>query len=137
MVKSQLEEDGLFAVDLKSTEWVQYSKDRTADVYPAYQLGWFPDYSDADNYLTPFFLTKNFLGNHFSDQQTEDLILQQAVETDPAARTQEIEDIQARVGELLSTVPLLQGAQVAVAGTGVDGVILDASFKFRFAPLTK
>ena len=137
MVKSQLEEDGLFEVDLKSTEWVQYSKDRTADVYPAYQMGWFPDYSDADNYLTPFFLTKNFLGNHFSDQQTEDLILQQAVETDPAARTQEIEDIQARVGELLSTVPLLQGAQVAVAGTGVDGVILDASFKFRFAPLTK
>ncbi|MET0781902.1 MAG: ABC transporter substrate-binding protein [Microbacterium sp.] len=137
LVKSQLEESGLFTVDLKSTEWVQYSKDRTSDVYPAYQLGWFPDYSDADNYLTPFFLTENFLGNHFSDQQTEDLILQQAVETDPEARTQEIEDIQARVGELLSTVPLLQGAQVAVAGTGVDGVILDASFKFRFAPLTK
>ncbi|SFR87785.1 peptide/nickel transport system substrate-binding protein [Microbacterium sp. cf046] len=137
LVKSQLEESGLFTVDLKSTEWVQYSKDRTSDVYPAYQLGWFPDYSDADNYLTPFFLTDNFLGNHFSDQQTEDLILQQAVEPDPAARTQEIEDIQARVGELLSTVPLLQGAQVAVAGTDVDGVILDASFKFRFAPLTK
>jgi peptide/nickel transport system substrate-binding protein len=137
MVKSQLEQDGLFEVDLKSTEWVQYSKDRTADVYPAYQLGWFPDYSDADNYLTPFFLENNFLGNHFSDQQTEDLILAQAVETDPAKRTQQIEDIQTRVGELLSTVPLLQGAQVAVAGTDVEGVILDASFKFRFAPLTK
>jgi peptide/nickel transport system substrate-binding protein len=37
----------------------------------------------------------------------------------------------------LSTVPLLQGAQVAVAGADVDGVNLDASFKFRFAPLTK
>jgi len=137
LVKSQLEESGLFTVDLKSTEWVQYSKDRTSDVYPAYQLGWFPDYSDADNYLTPFFLTENFLGNHFSDQQTEDLILQQAVETDPAKRTEEIENIQGRVAELLSTVPLLQGAQVAVAGTDVDGVILDASFKFRFAPVTK
>ncbi|MGN6219817.1 MAG: ABC transporter substrate-binding protein [Microbacterium sp.] len=137
LVKSQLEESGLFTVDLKSTEWVQYSKDRTADVYPAYQLGWFPDYSDADNYLTPFFLTDNFLGNHFSDEQTEQMILDQAVNPDPAARTKEIEDIQARVAELLSTVPLLQGAQAAVAGTGVDGVILDASFKFRFAPLTK
>lgn len=137
MIKSQLEESGLFTVDLKSTEWVQYSKDRTSDVYPAYQLGWFPDYSDADNYLTPFFLTENFLGNHFSDAQTEELILQQAVETDPAKRTEEIENIQARVAELLSTVPLLQGAQVAVAGTDVDGVILDASFKFRFAPVTK
>ena len=37
----------------------------------------------------------------------------------------------------LSTVPYLQGAQVAVAGTDVDGVTLDASFKFRYAPLTK
>ncbi len=137
LVKSQLEADGLFQVDLKSTEWVQYSKDRTSDVYPAYQLGWFPDYSDADNYLTPFFLTDNFLGNHFSDAETEQLILQQAVETDPDARTQEIENIQERVAGLLSTVPLLQGAQVAVAGTDVDGVILDTSFKLRFAPITK
>ena len=137
LVKSQLEESGLFTVDLKSTEWVQYAKDRTADVYPAYQLGWFPDYSDADNYLTPFFLEKNFLGNHFSDPQTQELILGQAVEPDPAKREQMIEDIQARVAELLSTVPLLQGAQVAVAGADVDGVILDPSFKFRFAPLTK
>jgi peptide/nickel transport system substrate-binding protein len=106
-------------------------------VYPAYQLGWFPDYSDADNYLTPFFLTDNFLGNHFSDAETEELILQQAVETDPEARTQEIEQIQERVANLLSTVPLLQGAQVAVAGTDVKDVILDASFKLRFAPITK
>ena len=137
MIKSQLEADGLFAVDLQSTEWVQYSEDRTADVYPAYQLGWFPDYSDADNYLTPFFLTNNFLGNHFSDAEVDQLILDQAVTQDPAERQQKIEDIQARMGELLSTVPLLQGAQVAVSGTDIDGVILDASFKFRYAPLTK
>lgn len=137
MVKSQLEESGLFTVDLKSTEWVQYSEDRTSDVYPAYQLGWFPDYSDADNYLTPFFLTENFLGNHFSDPEVDEMILAQAVEPDADARTQMIEDIQGAVAEQLSTLPLLQGAQVAVAGTDVDGVILDASFKFRFAPLTK
>ena len=137
LVKDQLEADGLFAVDLKSTEWVQYSKDRTADVYPAYQLGWYPDYSDADSYLTPFFLTKNFLGNHFSDQQTEDMILKQAVTPDVDERTQLIEDIQARVAELLSTVPLLQGNELAVAGKGISGVTLDASFKFRFAALTK
>lgn len=137
MVKSQLEESGLFTVDLKSTEWVQYSEDRTADVYPAYQLGWFPDYSDADNYLTPFFLENNFLGNHYVNQEVNDLILQQAVETDPATRTADIEQIQELVAGDLSTLPLLQGAQVAVAGTDVDGVILDSSFKFRFAPVTK
>src|SRR3954454_8931861 len=56
LIKSQLESSGLFKVNLQSTEYVQYSKDRVKDVYPAYQLGWFPDFSDPDNYLTPFFL---------------------------------------------------------------------------------
>jgi peptide/nickel transport system substrate-binding protein len=137
LVKSQLEADGLFTVDLQSTEWVQYSEDRTADVYPAYQLGWYPDYSDADNYLTPFFLKENFLGNHYDNPEVNDLILKQAVTPDPADRQAVIEEIQAKVGEDLSTVPLLQGAQVAVSGPDVDGLVLDASFKFRFATLVK
>jgi peptide/nickel transport system substrate-binding protein len=137
LIKSQLEESGLFKVNLQTTEWVQYSKDRTADVYPLYQLGWFPDYSDADNYLTPFFLTENFLANHYSNTEVNDMILKQASTPDAAERTQLIEDIQAAVAEDLSTLPLLQGAQVAVSGKDVDGVTLDASFKFRYAPLSK
>jgi len=59
------------------------------------------------------------------------------VTEDPAARTAIIEDIQAKVGADLSTLPLLQGAQVAVSGADIDGLTLDASFKFRFATLVK
>jgi len=139
LVKDQLESSGLFTVNLQSTEWVQYAKDRTADVYPAYQLGWFPDYSDADNYLSPFFLEKNFLGNHYSNQAVNDMILEQAVTTDAAARTALIGQIQDAVAKDLSTLPLLQGAQVAVTGVNVSGVenTLDASFKFRYGAISK
>lgn len=139
LIKDQLESTGLFAVDLQTTEWVQYAKDRTSDVYPAYQLGWFPDYSDADNYLTPFFLTENFLGNHYDNPEVNDLILEQAVTTDASARTALIEQIQDAVAADLSTVPYLQGAQVAVVGTDVTGTedTLDASFKFRYGALAK
>ncbi|SMQ67945.1 ABC transporter substrate-binding protein [Agreia sp. VKM Ac-1783] len=139
LIKDQLESSGLFTVNLQTTEWVQYSKDRTTDVYPSYQLGWFPDYSDADNYLTPFFLTENFLANHYDNPAVNDLILKQAVTTDPAARTALIEQIQDAVAADLSTVPYLQGAQVAVTGTTVEGTkdTLDASFKFRYGALTK
>lgn len=137
LIKDQLEADGLFTVNLQSTEWVQYSEDRTADVYPAYQLGWFPDYSDADNYLTPFFLTNNFLGNHFSDPAVDELILQQAVTPDAAEREGLIGDIQTAVAEQLSTVPYLQGAQTAVSATDIQGIVLDASFKLRFASITR
>ena len=139
LIKDQLESSGLFTVNLQTTEWVQYSKDRTSDVYPAYQLGWFPDYSDADNYLTPFFLIENFLSNHYVNQEVNDLILEQSVTTDPAARTAIIEEIQDKVAADLSTVPYLQGAQVAVVGSDVNGTedTLDASFKFRYAALSK
>src|SRR5665647_2815785 len=139
LIKDQLESSGLFTVDLQTTEWVQYAQDRTADVYPAYQLGWFPDYSDADNYLTPFFLVENFLGNHYANQDVNDMILQQAVTTDPDERAGLIEDIQAAVAQDLSTVPYLQGAQVAVVGPDVNGAedTLDASFKFRYGALSK
>lgn len=137
LIKDQLESTGLFTVDLQTTEWVQYAKDRTSDVYPAYQLGWFPDYSDADNYLTPFFLTDNFLGNHYDNQEVNDLILQQAVTTDADERSGLIEQIQDAVAADLSTVPYLQGAQVAVVGADVTGAedTLDASFKFRYGAL--
>ncbi len=139
LIKDQLDTSGLFKVDLQSTEWVQYSKDRTTDVYPAYQLGWFPDYSDADNYLTPFFLIDNFLHNHYVNQTVNDMILQQATTADPTARTALIEKIQDTVAADLPTVPLLQGAQVAVVGKDISGAAdtLDASFKFRYGALSK
>jgi peptide/nickel transport system substrate-binding protein len=134
-VKSQLEADGLFAVDLQSTEWVQYSKDRTADVYPAYQLGWFPDYSDADNYLSPFFIKDNFLANHYDDAEVQKLIEQQRGTQDATEREKLFVEIQDKVATAVSTLPLLQGAQIAVSTKDLQGVTLDSSFKLRLSPL--
>ncbi|MFK4788295.1 ABC transporter substrate-binding protein [Microbacterium sp. ZW T5_56] len=136
-VKTQLEDGGLFTVNLQQTEWVQYSKDRSTDVYPMYQLGWFPDYSDPDNYLSPFFTADNFLNNHYNNTEVQDLITKEQTESDSAKRLEEIGKIQDLVAADLSTLPLLQGKQVAIVGTDVDGTTLDASFKFRYGPLTK
>ncbi|HTN55842.1 MAG TPA: ABC transporter substrate-binding protein [Microbacterium sp.] len=135
--KTQLEKGGLFTVNLQQTEWVQYSKDRSSDVYPQYQLGWFPDYSDADNYLSPFFLKENFLANHYDNPAVNDAIVAEQTETDSAKRLEQIGQIQEMVAKDLSTLPILQGKQVAVVGKDVQGTTLDASFKFRYAPLSK
>ena len=141
-IKAQLEEGGLCKVDLQSTEWTQYSKDRviTSDSdgsYPAYQLGWFPDYSDPDNYLSPFFRDGNFVNNGYSNTEVNDLIVKQAGQTDDKEREDTLKEIQKLETDDLSTIPLLQGAQVAVTGSGVKGVVLDASFRFRYASVTK
>jgi peptide/nickel transport system substrate-binding protein len=143
LIKDQLESSGLFTVNLQTTEWVQYSKDRVADVYPAYQLGWFPDFSDADNYLTPFFLntpeSTAFLQNHYQNDAVNTLIQQEVTTVDPAARQALIEQVQTEEAKDLATVPYLQGSQVAVVGKDVSGTAdtLDASFKFRYGVLSK
>jgi peptide/nickel transport system substrate-binding protein len=139
MVKEQLEKSGLFTVDLQSTEWVTYSKARTSDAYPVYQLGWFPDYSDADNYLTPFFIPGNFLKNHYENPTVTDLIQKQLTTPDKTERQKLIGDAQTAVAKDLSTLPLLQGSQLLVAGADVKGVekTLDPSFKTRLGVLSK
>ncbi len=139
LVKEQLEKSGLFTVDLKSTEWTTYTKERRADAYPAYQLGWFPDYSDADNYLTPFFIPGNFLGNHYENAAVTEIVKKQLVTTDKAERTELLGQAQEAIAKDLSTLPLLQGAQVMVAGTDVQGVekTLDPSFKTRLGVMSK
>ncbi|HJQ41448.1 MAG TPA: ABC transporter substrate-binding protein, partial [Jatrophihabitantaceae bacterium] len=50
-IKRQLEGTGLFKVSLKGTAWTTYNAQRVKDTYAIYQLGWFPDFVDADNYL--------------------------------------------------------------------------------------
>lgn len=138
LVKSQLEQGGLFTVNLQSTEWVTYIDEAISqDKYPVFQLGWFPDYSDSENYLNPFFLEGGFLGNHYNNDKVNELLRAQVGELDAATRVGMIEEVQNLVAADLSTLPLLYGAQVVVAGASVEGVILDASFKLRFGSITK
>jgi peptide/nickel transport system substrate-binding protein len=141
-VKSQLESGGLFKVDLQQTEWTQYNKDRvvTKDSdgsYPAYQLGWFPDYPDPDDYLSPFFRDGNFINNGYKDVAMNALIAQQAGEQDKDKRTEMLKQVQEMATKDLPTIPLLQGDQLAVTSSNIKGVVLDSSFRFRYASIVK
>lgn len=137
-IKSQLEASGLFTVDLQSTSWTTYSSERI-EGYPTYQLGWFPDFSDADNYLSPFFLDSNFVQSYNSalEDSYQELISASAVETDSAKRAELLTQAQDELAKHVLTLPLLFGTQIAVAGNDVEGIVLDASFKFHYSPITK
>ena len=78
-----------------------------------------------------------FLQNHFEDEAVTDTIRAQSSESDEAERTSLIEEAQTLLADDISTLPLLQGEQIAVTGPDIDGVQLDASFKFRYAPLVR
>jgi peptide/nickel transport system substrate-binding protein len=138
-VKRQLEDTGLFEVELQSTEWVTYQKERVADSYPVYQLGWFPDYPDADTYVSPFYGPNNFLLSHYSNPAMDDLIAQEQTEQDPTARAAIFGEIQTLAAQDIPILPLLLGNQVAVSGNDIEGVedTLDTTYTFRFTSFSK
>lgn len=135
-IKRQLESSGLFKVSLKSTSWEQYKKDYAAGAYPAWQLGWYPDFPDPDNYLSPFYATKNFVGPGYgySSATADKLLTKEKSTTGKAARKKVFEQIQ-RLGVTDSPmVPIWQDTMIAAVREGVTGVkdTFDPLYTFRF-----
>ncbi|NIR43124.1 MAG: peptide ABC transporter substrate-binding protein, partial [Gemmatimonadetes bacterium] len=133
-MQRSLETDDIFDVTLKSTEWSQYVAAATTDQYPAFQLGWFPDYPDADNYIAPFYGSEtSFLNNHYKNQRVDELIAKERASTDPQERIAAFAEIQDIVAEEVPIIPYWQGVQLAAARDGVTGVkdTLDGIYIFR------
>jgi peptide/nickel transport system substrate-binding protein len=138
-VKRQLEATGLFKVKLDSTEYDTYSEERVKDAYPVFQLGWYPDFPDPDNYLTPFFAPNNFLQSHYEDKTMTKLLQSEATDPNKESRLAKFAEAQKLAAEQVPILPLLTGAQVGVSRTDINGVkkTLDPSFKFRMTSLSR
>jgi peptide/nickel transport system substrate-binding protein len=126
-------------VTLKSTEWTQYSEAYPTDKYPQFQLGWFPDYPDADNYVTSFYAKTNFINSHYSNPEVDRLLAEERAATDDAARARAFERIQQIGAEEAPIIPYWQGGQVAAVRDNVQGVedTFDPAFLFRFWLISK
>jgi peptide/nickel transport system substrate-binding protein len=138
-IKRALDESDLFEVQLKSTEWDEYSEASSKDQYPVFQLGWFPDYPDPDNYLTPFYRSDSFLNNHYKNEQMDKLLADQQASTDQAEREEIFKQIQEIAAEEVPIIPIWQGKQVAAVREGITGVAdtFDPSFQFRYWLIAK
>ncbi len=139
LVKTQLEATGLFKVNLQSTEWTQYGKDRVKHLYPLYQLGWYADYLDADNYLSPFYSANSWVANDYDDPAVRALIKKEETETDAAKRAELLKEIQDKAAAQVPLLPLLQGSTAIVTRGEVSGVPaeLTSAYTFRWAGLAK
>jgi peptide/nickel transport system substrate-binding protein len=134
-----LEDSGLFNVEIKSAEWTQYQNLYKENAYDLFQLGWFPDYLDADNYLAPFLVDGGFYANNYSNEEVNELIAAEQASSDPAEREQVFEELQTITAEDVPLIPSWVGKNVAVVGPGVSGVqeTLDPAFIFRYWMISK
>jgi peptide/nickel transport system substrate-binding protein len=138
-IKHQLEDTGLFTVTLKSTEWTQYSEAAFTDKYPQYQLGFFPDYPEPDDYAYNLWGSQSFLNDHYSNPKVDKLLAEERATTDAATREKAFTELQALAAADAPTIPYWQGGQVAAVRDNIHGVeeTFDPAFLFRFWTITK
>jgi peptide/nickel transport system substrate-binding protein len=122
---------------LKAVDPEEYGQGIIGGTLAVFEYARTGEYTDADSYLLPYQAAARLLTNHAGDAALETLIAAQAIEVDPDLRETQIVDAQARLAQLLTVIPLVQSTQIVVSSADVDGVVLDASSKFRFASLTR
>jgi peptide/nickel transport system substrate-binding protein len=136
-IQRALNSSGLFKVTLKSAEWAQYS-DALGKQYGAFQLGWFPDYVDAENYLLPFYASaSNFTSNNYKSNKMDSILSKEQGAT--TSRQNFIRQAQTLAAKDAPIIPYWQGAMIAVARSNVQGVpkTLDPTFILRFWLISK
>jgi peptide/nickel transport system substrate-binding protein len=138
-VKRQLEASGLFKVTLKSTEWEQYQTIYKQGAYDLFILGWFPDYPDGDDYLSPFLVDGGFFANGYHNAKANKLVAKEQGTSDTAKREKIFGQLQDIAAKDVPFIPSWVGQNTAVYGKGMSGVedTLDPSFIFRFWLVSK
>ncbi|MFJ8635392.1 ABC transporter substrate-binding protein [Streptomyces sp. NPDC093568] len=122
LLKKQLNDSGLFDVDIKGTPWATFRPAEQKGEYDVYGMGWFPDFPDADNYLAPFLDKDNFLGSPYDNSAIRNTLIPEsrraADRLSAAGSLTEIQDI---VAGDVPVLPLWQGKQYVAAGDDVTG----------------
>jgi peptide/nickel transport system substrate-binding protein len=136
-IQRALNASKLFKVTLKSAEWAQYSS-ALGKTYGAFQLGWFPDYPDADDYTVSFYQPKSFYNNGYANSKMTKLIAKERASTG-AKRIKYLKSMQTLAAKTLPTIPYWQGDMIAVGRSNVSGIpsTLDATYYMRFWLISK
>ncbi|MEU9659655.1 ABC transporter substrate-binding protein [Streptomyces chartreusis] len=122
LLKKQLNDSGLFKVDIKGTPWATFRPAEQKGAYDVYGMGWFPDFPDADNYLAPFLDKDNFLGSPYTNSAIRsELIPESRRVADRLSASGSLNEMQDIVANDVPVLPLWQGKQFVAANDAVTG----------------
>ncbi len=139
LLKEQLERTGLIEVELKSLEWASYVKQLRKGAMMLSLLGWYPDYLDPDDYLTPFLHSKHnkWTGTGYSNPEVDKLLDEAVTIVDQSERAKIYEKVQEILAEDAPFIPLLQGKLYIVVRKGVEGVMLGPTMLLTYYTMHK
>ncbi|MEB3774732.1 MAG: ABC transporter substrate-binding protein [Desulfurococcales archaeon] len=124
VLKEQWERTGMITVEIMSSEWAQYVKQLREGQFMVSLLGWYPDYLDPDNYLTPFLKStaNSWTGTGYANPTVDDLLTKAQVSTDKAEREQYYKQVQEILAEDVPFIPLIQGKLYIVTQPDFKGL---------------
>ncbi len=139
LLKSQWEKTGLIEVEIKSAEWgtyVDYIRNGRLSVY---LLGWYPDYLDPDDYLTPFLHSEanSWSGTGYANETVDKLLEEAQRLTNQEDRAKLYEQVQEILAEDVPYIPIFQGRLYIVARSNVEGIVPSPTMLFYYATLYK
>jgi peptide/nickel transport system substrate-binding protein len=122
-LERQLEESGLFDITVKGKPWNEYSKDYLNGEYPVFGRGWFPDFPDADNFISPFVGETNALNTPYKAPKiTGELLPASRKESDRGVASEAFTKAQKILAEDARLLPLWQGKVYVAANKDIAGV---------------
>ena len=121
ILKQEWESTGMITVDVKSSEWSQYVDQLRSGQMMVSLLGWYPDYLDPDDYLTPFLASSanGWTGTGYSNPTVDQLLKQAQTLTDQNARAQIYKQVQDILADDVPYIPLIQGKLYVVTSKDV------------------
>lgn len=137
VIKENWEKTGMLSVTLKSAEWGTYTSYIGSGTMPLYLLGWYPDYLDPDDYITPFYQTGNAYSQNYTNPQMDKLIRQEQTTPDQAARVPIFQQIQDIAAADLPFIPMFQASINVVTKPSINGFIIDATVIVKYSSIYK
>ncbi|QKW22987.1 ABC transporter substrate-binding protein [Kitasatospora sp. NA04385] len=134
-VKQELENGGLFQVTVQQEpDWTAYQAGWKNGSYQAYTVGWTPDYSDADDYISPLVVNGGAYHNGWNNPQITDKLVPDSIKLTDRSGGGAYDQIQKILADAVPMVPLFQNKSFYVYHPGITGVdsTMDNTGVFRF-----
>ena len=108
VLKTSIEKTGMVIINLKSETWAQFVPDRKAGTFPLFMLGWYPDYFDSDDYVSPFLTASGAkaLGSFYNNATVAGWLNQEESTVNDTLRANVFGQIQNAVASSVPYVPL-------------------------------
>ena len=123
-LQNSIQACGKISVTLKSDTWAVYKQNWAAGRMPMFLLGWYPDYFDTDDYISPFLSTSGAKseGSFYSNATVDQWITEE--QTNPALRTDRFAKVQQALSDQVIYIPLFSGRADIAYVNGVSNVYL-------------